>query len=205
MSVSKTSPAIVRVSRWTRPTTSYWYAIVSPVLGTVDQQKINAYAKQFNDILSSVDQFAADSSFNGVNLLKAGNDLNIIYNEDGTSKSTVASRDVTSANFSLVNVNATGSGTVANFTGQEAIIKNALASIRTYQSEYATHLATAQNRQQFSTSVINILKTGADNLTNADQNEEAANVLALQTRQQLSQSALSLAVQSDQAVLQLLK
>lgn len=175
------------------------------VVGTVDQTKINAYAKQFNDVLTSVDQFGADSSFNGVNLLRAGNNLDIVYNEDATSKSTVVSRDITASNFSLVNINATGSGTVANFTGQEAAIKNALASVRTYQSEYSAQLSTAQNRSDFAKNLSNLLLSGAESLTNADQNAEAANVLALQTRQQLSQSALSLSVQGDQAVLQLLR
>ncbi len=48
--------------------------------------------------------------------------------------------------------------------------------------------------------MINTLETGAANLTLADTNEEAANLLALQTRQQLSSTALSMASQSDQAV-----
>ena len=60
-----------------------------------------------------------------------------------------------------------------------------------------------QNRQDFTKSMINTLQTGADNLVLADTNEEAANMLALQTRQQLSQTALSLASQADQAVLRL--
>jgi flagellin-like hook-associated protein FlgL len=38
---------------------------------------------------------------------------------------------------------------------------------------------------------------------NADTNAEAANLLALQTRQQLSQTALSLSNQADQAILRL--
>ena len=60
-----------------------------------------------------------------------------------------------------------------------------------------------QNRQDFSKAMINTLTTGADNLTLADQNEEAANMLSLQTRQQLSQTALSLANQANQGVLRL--
>jgi flagellin-like hook-associated protein FlgL len=47
------------------------------------------------------------------------------------------------------------------------------------------------------------LKSGADNLVLADTNEEGANLLALQTRQQLSSTALSLASQADQQVLRL--
>lgn len=180
-------------------------ATLASTVGTVDQGKINSYAKQFNDVLDSIDQFAADSSFNGVNLLKAGNDLTINYNEDGSSKSTVTSRDITAANFNLADINATGTGTVTDFTNKLQMLKDALSSVRQYQTEYASTLSIAQNRQSFSKSLSDILQTGADNLTNADQNQEAANVLALQTRQSLSQSALSLSVQADQAVLQLLR
>ena len=50
---------------------------------------------------------------------------------------------------------------------------------------------------------VNTLEVGADNLILADTNEEGANLLALQTRQSLSSTALSLAAQSDQNVLQL--
>ena len=51
--------------------------------------------------------------------------------------------------------------------------------------------------------MMNTLQIGADNLTLADLNEEGANMLALQTQQQLSTSALSLASQANQAVLRL--
>ena len=58
-------------------------------------------------------------------------------------------------------------------------------------------------RQDFTKNLINTLETGAANLTIADTNEEGANLLALQTRQQLSSVALSLASQADQNVLRL--
>ena len=60
-----------------------------------------------------------------------------------------------------------------------------------------------QTRQDFSKNMINTLKIGADNLVLADPNEEGASLLALNTRQQLSQTALSLANQADQGVLRL--
>lgn len=170
----------------------------------VDQNKLNSYAKQLNTVFDSIDQFAADSSFNGVNLLKSGNDLKINYNEDGTSNTTVASRQVDAASFGLTDVSLTAS-TLTDFANKATQLKDALSSVRLYQSEYTSTLSIAQNRQSFSKSLSDILQTGADNLTNADQNQEAANVLALQTRQSLSQSALSLSVQADQAVLQLLR
>ena len=64
-------------------------------------------------------------------------------------------------------------------------------------------LSEVQIRQDFTKATINTLQTGADNLTLADTNEEGANLLALNTRQQLSQTALSLASQAQQAVLRL--
>jgi flagellin-like hook-associated protein FlgL len=60
-----------------------------------------------------------------------------------------------------------------------------------------------QFRQDFMKSMINTLKTGADNLTLADTNEEGANMLALQTRQSLSTTSLSLAAQASNNVLKL--
>ena len=47
------------------------------------------------------------------------------------------------------------------------------------------------------------LQTGASNLVLADQNQESANLLTLQTQQQLEISALSIANQANQSVLKL--
>ena len=70
-------------------------------------------------------------------------------------------------------------------------------------SSFGSNLSTVQNRQDFTKAMINTLQTGADNLVLADTNEEGANLLALQTRQSLSTTALSMASQASQAVLQL--
>jgi flagellin-like hook-associated protein FlgL len=64
-------------------------------------------------------------------------------------------------------------------------------------------LSTVQIRQDFTKAMVNTLQSGSDALTLADSNEEGANLLALQTRQQLSTTALSLASQASQAVLRL--
>ena len=51
--------------------------------------------------------------------------------------------------------------------------------------------------------MINTLEGGVANLTNADLNEEGANMLMLQTQQALGTTALSLASQAAQGVLRL--
>ena len=82
-------------------------------------------------------------------------------------------------------------------------LSDALGTLRSQASGFGSNLSIVQNRQEFTKAMINTLQTGADKLVLADTNEEAANLLALQTRQQLSSTALSLASQADQAVLRL--
>ena len=70
----------------------------------------------------------------------------------------------------------------------------ALTKLRSESQTLSANLSTVQIRQDFTKAMINTLTTGADGLTLADSNEEGANLLALQTRQQLSTTALSLKV-----------
>ena len=72
-----------------------------------------------------------------------------------------------------------------------------------FASDLGNAYSIIQTRQNFTDSLIDVLSTGADDLLLADMNEESANYLALQTRQQLAVNALSLASQSAQSVLSL--
>ena len=81
----------------------------------------------------------------------------------------------------------------------------ASTSLRTEASALGSNLSIVQIRQDFSKSLINVLQTGSSGLTLADTNEEAANSQALSTRQSIAVSALALANQSQQSVLQLLR
>ena len=82
-------------------------------------------------------------------------------------------------------------------------ISSALQEIRNYNNELGNNYNIISGRQYFTESLINILTEGADKLTLADMNEESANTLSLQTRQQLALNALSLASQASQSVLKL--
>lgn len=82
-------------------------------------------------------------------------------------------------------------------------INAALDELRSAASNMGTALSTVEIRTDFTQNLINTLEVGAGELTIADMNEEGANMLALQTRQQLSSTALSLANQADQSVLSL--
>ncbi len=84
-------------------------------------------------------------------------------------------------------------------------LNTASGLLRTQASTLGSNLSIVQIRQDFSKNLINVLQTGSSNLTLADTNEEAANSQALSTRQSIAVSALALANQSQQSVLQLLR
>ena len=81
--------------------------------------------------------------------------------------------------------------------------REALETVRNFGLTLANDLSVIQTREGFTQNMINTLSEGADKLTVADQNEEGAKLLALQTRQQLGVTSLSLASQSQQAILRL--
>ena len=108
-----------------------------------------------------------------------------------------------SSNGLAINAAQNNWGGTADITAASTDLTNALTTLRSQAQAFGSNLSTVQIRQDFTKATINTLQTGADALTLADSNEEGANLLALQTRQQLSTTALSLASQASQAVLRL--
>lgn len=166
-------------------------------------------ARQFNDLRTELDRIAEDASFNGVNLLR-GDQLKIVFNESGTSTIEIQTKNakgetraVNAANLGLNEIFPEDLDLNDDIDGLLSNLQNVLNEVRSQASALGSTLSVVQNREDFTKRMINTLETGAANLTLADTNEESANMLALQTRQQLSQTALSLASQADQAVLRL--
>jgi flagellin-like hook-associated protein FlgL len=170
-------------------------------VGTPSTTRANLQT-QYNDLLTQIDSLAGDASYNGINLLN-GDDLKVVFNEDSTSSLTISGVTFDSAGLGLSSLSASefqsNSSIDTVITGLDA----ALTSLRSQASKFGSNLSTVQTRQDFTKNMINTLTTGADSLVLADTNEEGANLLALQTRQQLSTTALSLSAQADQAVLRL--
>jgi flagellin-like hook-associated protein FlgL len=172
---------------------------------TTDTAERTSLGSQFNDILTQIDQLAGDSSFNGKNLL-TGDSLDVVFNEQGTSKLTITGfNDTTAGDLNIAQSSTWGDATAGDANIQIALddLTSALTTLRSQSKSLGSSLSTVQARQDFTKATINTLSTGADNLTLADTNEEGANLLALQTRQQLSTTALSIAAQADQNVLRL--
>ncbi|MEP2704781.1 MAG: flagellin [Roseibium sp.] len=286
-------------------------AKANQALQTSDQSERAAYSKEYNELLSQMEDLAKDSSYKGKNLLAGnGNDLSVTFNENGSSSLSISAVDYTDSSAGLglsdiaegttttaqlevgsngavaasVNIvdnasftagdtlsvtdgagnelgtlevtattkiqdlvdfvdglegasasytaadgdlNLVGEGsniTLTNNTGPADLVnagtnggfttdagieasltalKGAQDKLRAQASTFGTNLSIVENRQDFTTDLINTLQEGAGELTLANTNVEGANLLALQTQQQLASTSLSMASQASQNVLRL--
>jgi flagellin-like hook-associated protein FlgL len=165
----------------------------------------DSYVKSYNDLLTQIDQLSGDASFNGVNLLQSGTSLSVNFNEKQTSKLNISGVKLNSSGLGLSTLStSTDWKSAGAINSTISSLDTATNTLRSQSSTFGGNLSVVQNRQDFTKNLINTLQTGAAGLTLADTNTEGANLLALQTRQQLSITALSLANQSQQAILKVL-
>jgi len=168
---------------------------------TPDPSRANLQS-QYNTLLQQIDALATDSSYNGTNLLK-GDNLTTTFNERGSSSLTISGVSLDAAGLGLSAL--TGADFQSDFAIDDVAGKldTALTSLRTQALRFGSGLTTLQTRHDFTKDLVQTLETGADDLVLADTSQEGANLLALQTRQALSMTALSLSAQGAQAVLRL--
>jgi flagellin-like hook-associated protein FlgL len=169
---------------------------------------------QFNELRSQIDHLVNDSVYNGVNLVKSGADtLTVKFSEiqdaralmiegvrsdaSGLAVQEAGSSGVTATEW------ASSASYVSNITSAMEEVDSALATVRTTAQTFGANASMLEIRKEFTENLVNTLEGGAADLVNADLNEESANMLALQTRQQLGTIALSMAQQSQQGVLRL--
>jgi flagellin-like hook-associated protein FlgL len=179
--------------------------VTNPTADPVSQNTRANLVSQYNQILTQITTTAQDSSFNGVNLLN-GDSLKLVFDETGKSTLTISGVTFNPAGLGLSSLTA-GQDFIDNNTTNNvlAALNTASVTLRSQASAFGANLSIVQIRQDFNKNLINVLQTGSSNLTLADSNEEAANSQALATRQSIATSALALANQSQQAVLQLLR
>ena len=171
------------------------------ISGTLEDNRAS-YVDRYNDILTQIDQLAKDAGYKGVNLL-GGTDqsLTVVFNEDRSSSLTIKGVDGSASGLGLTPETDWSSN--AGIDAALTKIDSAISTLRSMSSEFGNNYSVVQTREEFIDNLINVLEEGSDKLTLADINEESANMLALQTRQQLAINSLSLASQAAQSVLKL--
>jgi flagellin-like hook-associated protein FlgL len=203
-------------------------ALAQSAIAAPDSATRASLASQFNELRSQIDQLAYDSSYNGVNLLKdnatrfqTGADyLTVKFNEQTVplqvSQLVVSGLKATAFQTILANsaqvTGTDGTTTVWGQTGTAAIfainasiaaVDSALVTVQNVSEQFGTNASLLGIREDFTTNLINTLQGGASDLVNADMNEESANLLSLQTRQQLGTISLSIAQKSQESILRL--
>lgn len=172
---------------------------------TGDTSERSSLAVQFDALLTQIDSLSNDASFNGTNLIQAAPDnLTVSFNEDGSSNLTIAGIDSTTGTGGINVAGAVGDFAAdTNIDAAITAVNTAITSLRTTASTLGSNATVLQTRLNFTEDLVNTLEGGAGKLTLADLNQESANLLALQTRQQLGINSLSLAAQSERSILAL--
>jgi len=174
---------------------------------------VDTLRAQYTEVLAQIDTIADDSNYKGVNLLDGTAIVHEVkFDETGVSKLTITGFDASSegTTLSLMTFASAawwdGTNTLADkleIASAITRLDSATLALRTESSKLANNLSIITARQDYTQSMMNVLKDGAASLTNADMNEEGANMLMLQTRQALGTTSLSLASQAAQSVLRL--
>jgi flagellin len=177
----------------------------APVIDPNSQATRANLVSQYNNVLAQINTTAQDASFNGVNLLN-GDTLKLVFNETGRSTLSITGVTFNDAGLGLSTLTQ-GTDFLDSNSANNVLtaLDAASTTLRAESSALGSNLSIVQIRQDFNKNLINVLQTGASNLTLADTNVEAANSQALSTRQSIAVSALALANQSQASVLQLLR
>ena len=177
-------------------------------------------ASSFNTLSAQTDNLVNDASYQGLNLVNStATFLKVTFSEKTASFLQVDGKNILVSTFAGLTVAApsvlataiTGltdgwsavSNNLSRFDALISVLDSAITTIRTNAQELGSNVSLLQTRLDFTTQYVNTLTGGSDKLTLADLNEEGANLVALQTRQQLATQALAFAGRSEQAVLQL--
>jgi flagellin len=186
-------------------------SLAQSALSSDGTDAIEALHSQYDEVLNQIDLLAEDSGYKGTNLLESSAvSHEVKFDETGASSLTITGFDASSTGNTLALVTTGTNGWTTTGDANSTAINSAItaldsasSSLRSEAGKLSTNLSTITIRQDFTSNMINTLEDGAANLTNADMNEEGANMLMLQTRQQLGTTSLSLASQAAQSVLRL--
>lgn len=178
------------------------------VLGGVRDAGISRdeIAAQFDLLRQQLDGIAADATYNGVNLLSGSpTALEVPLDPDTGSTLTItgASSDAASLGIGDSATGYNGFATDADLAAAVDDLGSSINTLRSTASQIGVNASVLSTRLDFTESMTNTLKEGAASLTDADLNEEAANLLALSIARQLSTEGLRMANQSQQAILNL--
>lgn len=172
---------------------------------------------QFNELALQVNRLIGDAVYNGINLVERSTDNMVVqFSSKSTSQFRIVGQNLRASKLFALTVGVSLAGTRlagalwssagnSQFDALIARVTTAIDSVRGAAKTLGSNVSLLQTRLNFSKLHVNALSEGSDKLRLADLNEEGANLLALQTRQQLGFQSLSLAGQAEQQILTLFR
>ena len=182
---------------------------------------------QITTLFNQINYMINDSSYQGLNMLNGVGELQVQMSDNANAIMTVNSTNTQMSALvvpgtavgkllttillgSLSHTLTTGAGakpdqyaTLTDIDNAINILNASISSVQATASQLGSNVTFLENRLDFTTKYIVDLTAGVDDLVLANSDEEAANMLALQTQESLTMKALSFANQSEQSILSL--
>ena len=198
---------------------------------TADLTTKTALTSQFKDLAKQINSVVSDASYQGMHLVdNSSAKLTVYFNENTSAQLTVKAQNLNQSSLiSTGNAKASvllsammmgtqgialgGFSALSNATVSAATALNnvaagldkAISKVRSVSAQLGGNVTFLQTRMDFPNNYINTMQEGSGKLTLADLNNEGANLVALQTRQQIGVQSLSIAGQQQQSILSLLR
>lgn len=162
---------------------------------------LKSYADQYNELLRQIDSLVKDGAYNGLNLLE-GDSISAIFDEKGLMMRTVKGEKLDSESLGLPT--ATG-----DWNSREDIqnafdaVQQAVYKLNKTAARFDRALAMVQSRESYLDALSDTCQTGTETLTGADLNEVSAQILAIQTQNELVNQVISITLEAESSVLSL--
>lgn len=164
---------------------------------------------QFNTLLAQLTNLANDSNYNGLNLIGQTStggtyDMHIVFGITTTNPSslTITSIGSTAASLGVITAGNNWADST-DIAASQSVITAAITSVRSSLNTFGSQMTMIKIRDTFTTNMINTLKDGAGQLTEANMTEEAAKLNSLQMQSYMGNSMLSFEKQTQQSLLRL--
>lgn len=164
-----------------------------------------AYNDEFQSLLTSLQSFADNATFDGANILDGSSTvaLSFLASADASETISVNRQNLTRAGLGLgAPIDLT---TMANATTALAAVETALDTANSRLSTLGAQAKQIERHNVYVDKLMDAVEAGVGNLVDANLAKESARLQALQVQQQLGVQSLSIANQGPQVLLSLFR
>jgi flagellin len=181
--------------------------------GATQGNERTQYESQYNSLLANVKSFVEDADYNGQTLIGnitgssgAFGNIAVVRNEVGSTYGIATfSGSAMYGSLAFTSTQLNGASTVAALITATGTFINQSNSVSSALNTYGSATNFVSNQLSYNNDKINSLNAGLGSLVDANLAQESALLQALQIKQQLATQSLTLADQTPQILLSLVK